>query len=106
LEPTKKIINYIKRESPELFLIAFRAEHRLSKKKLIESGYQRLLEAEADLIVTNDVGKKGRGFGTETNEVLIIDTQKKVTHIPLSSKTEIAREIFNVVRGKIKEKCP
>ena len=102
LKPTKKIIDHVKKVSPKTFLVAFRAEYKLSKKDLIESAYKRLLEANADLIVVNDVGRKGAGFGTETNEVFIVDGEKKVVHIPLALKREVATKILDVINGKIK----
>ena len=102
LKPTKKIVDYVKKVSSETFLVMFRAEYKLSRKDLIESAYRRLLESEADLIVVNDVGKKGVGFGTETNEVFIVDKEKKVIHVPLAPKREVARKILDVVSEKIK----
>ena len=104
LKPTKKIIDYVKKVSPKIFLVVFRAEYKLSKKDLIESAYKRLLEANADLIVVNDVGKKDVGFGTETNEAFIVDMEKKVVHVPLAPKREVARKILDVVNEKIKPK--
>jgi phosphopantothenoylcysteine decarboxylase/phosphopantothenate--cysteine ligase len=104
LKPTKKIIDHVKKVSPKTFLVAFRAEYKLSKKELIESAYTRLLESNADLIVVNDVGKKGAGFGTETNEIFIVDKKKKTIHVPLAPKREIAAKILDVVNKKIKPK--
>jgi len=102
LKPTKKIIDYVKKVSPKTFLVAFRAEYKLSRKDLIESGYKRLLEAGADLVVVNDVGKKRVGFGTETNEVFIVDKERKLVRVPLAPKREVARKILDVVSEKIK----
>jgi len=104
LKPTRKIIDYVKEASPKTFLVAFRAEYKLHKTDLIESAYKRLLEVNADLIVVNDVGKKGVGFGTETNEVFVVDRKKKVVHVPLAHKQEVARKILDVVYEKIKPK--
>jgi phosphopantothenoylcysteine decarboxylase/phosphopantothenate--cysteine ligase len=104
LKPTKKIIDHVKKVSPKTFLVAFRAEYKLSKKELIESAYTRLLESNADLIVVNDVGKKGAGFETETNEIFIVDKKKKTIHVPLAPKREIAAKILDVVNKKIKPK--
>jgi len=104
LKPTKKIIDHVKKVSPKTFLVAFRAEYKLSNEGLIEIAYERLLEANADLIIVNDVGKKGAGFGTETNEIFIVDREKKVVHIPLALKREVARRILDVVNEKIKPK--
>jgi len=104
LKPTRKIIDFVKKVSPKTFLVAFRAEYKLSRKDLIESAYKRLLKAKADLIVVNDVGKKGVGFGTETNEVSIVDKKGKVIHVHLAPKREVARRILNVVNEGIEPK--
>jgi phosphopantothenoylcysteine decarboxylase/phosphopantothenate--cysteine ligase len=104
LKPTRKIIDQVKKASPSAFLVAFRAEYKLPQKDLIASACKRLLEANADLIVVNDVGKKGAGFGTETNEVLIIDKERKVIHVPMASKREVARQILDAIRTRIREK--
>lgn len=104
LKPTRKIIDSVKKISPKTFLVAFRAEYNLSKKELIESAYKRLLKAKADLIVVNDVGKKNVGFGTDTNEVFIVDGDRKVIHVPLTPKREVAKRILDVVNERIKPK--
>ena len=102
LEPTPKIIDQVKRVSPKAFLVGFRAEYNLPRKDLIESAHRKLLEANADLIIVNDVGKKGAGFVTETNEVFIVDKQKRVVHVPMAPKREVAREILDAAKERIK----
>ncbi|MGQ9539236.1 MAG: bifunctional phosphopantothenoylcysteine decarboxylase/phosphopantothenate--cysteine ligase CoaBC [Candidatus Bathycorpusculaceae bacterium] len=104
LKPTIKVIDVVKKLNPKTFLVAFRAEYNLPEKELIESAYERLLKANADLIVVNDVSKEGVGFGTDTNEVFIVNGDKKVIHIPLASKHEVARKILDVVIERIKPK--
>ena len=104
LKPTPKIIDSVKRISPKTFLVAFRAEYRLPKRKLIESAHRRLLEANADLIAVNDVGKRGAGFGTDTNEVFIVDKKKSMVHVELAEKREVARKILDAVMERIKSK--
>jgi phosphopantothenoylcysteine decarboxylase/phosphopantothenate--cysteine ligase len=104
LKPTVKIIDSVKKVSPKTFLVAFRAEYKLPKEELIESAHKRLLEAKADLIVVNDLGKKGAGFGTETNEVFIVDKNKSVVHVPLAKKREIAAKILDVTIKGLKPK--
>ena len=104
LKPTAKIIDDVKKLSPHTFLVAFRAEYRLPHKDLIESAHKRLEEAKADLIVVNDVGKKGVGFGTDTNEVFIVDKMKNTVHIQLAKKREVAKKILDAVKEKIKPK--
>ncbi|HYB68729.1 MAG TPA: bifunctional phosphopantothenoylcysteine decarboxylase/phosphopantothenate--cysteine ligase CoaBC [Candidatus Acidoferrales bacterium] len=104
LKPTAKIIDSVKKVSPRTFLVAFRAEYRLPKKKLIDSAYERLLKANADIIVVNDVGKKGVGFATDTNEVFIIDKKRRIVHVPLAKKREVAKKILDVTIDRMKPK--
>lgn len=104
LKPTVKIIDDLKRVSPKTFLVAFRAEYNLPRKELIESGYERLTKANADLIVVNDVSKKGTGFDADTNEVFIIDKKRNTIHVPLLQKREVARRILDVVKQKMEAK--
>jgi phosphopantothenoylcysteine decarboxylase/phosphopantothenate--cysteine ligase len=104
LKPTPKIIDCIKKVSPETFLVGFRAEYNLTQKKLIESGYKRLQEAKADLIVVNDTSKKGAGFETDTNEVFVVDGEKRSEHIPMEKKKEVARKILNIIIERMKKR--
>ena len=104
LKPTAKIIESVKKVSPGTYLVAFRAEYKMPKKELIESAYKRLTEAKADLIVVNDLGKKGAGFGTDTNEVFILDKKKETLHVRLTQKREVAGKILDIVSQKIKPK--
>jgi phosphopantothenoylcysteine decarboxylase/phosphopantothenate--cysteine ligase len=103
LKPTPKIIDAVKKISPDTFLVAFRAEYNLSDEELIQSGYERLKKAKADLIAANDTGRKGAGFGYDTNEVFVVDANKKVVHVSLAAKREVAKRIFDVIVDKIKQ---
>lgn len=104
LKPTRKIIKEIKKVNPRIFLVAFRAEYNKSDEKLIDNAYERLKEMNADLIVVNDVARKGVGFRVDTNEVFIIDKNKHVIHVPLSPKDKVARKIIDVIIKKMKTK--
>lgn len=85
LKPTPKIIEAVKQVSPKTFLVAFKAEYMLSDEEIIESAYKTLKASNADSIVANDVGRQGAGFGVDTNEVLIIDKERNVIHMPLTT---------------------
>ena len=102
LRPTRKIIDAVRKIDTDVFLVPFKAEYDLSNEELVEHGYRRLVEAEADMIVVNDVGRKGVGFEVDTNEVFIVDKEKEVVHVPLTTKREVARRIFDVITEKIK----
>jgi phosphopantothenoylcysteine decarboxylase/phosphopantothenate--cysteine ligase len=102
LEPTPKIIDAVKKISPETFLVAFKAEYNVSDKELIENAFKRLKEAKADLIVANDVARKGVGFRTETNEIFIVNKKGKVIHVPLTTKRESAKKVFDAIAERTK----
>jgi len=102
MRPTPKIIDAVKKVSQDTFLVAFRAEYNLSDEELVQSAYKRLKKAKADLIVANDIGRKGAGFASDTNEVFIVDANKKVVHVPLTTKREVAKSLFDVIVNKLK----
>ena len=104
LEPTPKIIDVVKKISPEAFLVPFKAEYNVSDKELIKNAYGRLKQAKADLIVANDVARKGVGFGVETNEILIVDKKRRVVHVPLTTKRQAAKNLLDVIAERIKPK--
>jgi phosphopantothenoylcysteine decarboxylase/phosphopantothenate--cysteine ligase len=99
LLPTTKIIDRIKPTSRnnKLFLVAFKAEHDVSDSYLINKAFQKLQECDGDLAIANDLGRKGCGSGSDENEVFIIDRQKKVIHLPLQSKYQVARKILETI---------
>ncbi len=101
LKPTPKIIDRVKKINPAIFLVPFKAEYGLSNKELVSHAYETLKKAKADLIVANDVAKEGVGFGVETNELYIIDKERRVIHVPLTTKREAARELLNLIVTKL-----
>jgi len=104
LETTPKIIDVVKKISPEAFLVPFKAEYNVSDKELIENAYGRLKTAKADLIVANDVARKGVGFEVETNEIFIVDKKRRVIHVPLTTKRQAAKNLLDVIAKRIKPK--
>lgn len=104
LTPKTKILEKLKVLNSKCFVVGFKAEINVSKKKLLESADSLLKKSKADIIIANDVGKPDRGFEVDTNEVFIVDSQKKPTHLPLASKQEIAQKILEYIIFKLNEK--
>jgi len=104
LKPLPKIIDEVKELSPKIFLVAFKADYKLSDEKLIDRAYELLKASNAGLVVANDVSRKGSGFGVDTNEVFIVDKARNVTHIPLSPKQLIASKLLDTILKSIKGK--
>ena len=101
LRPLPKIIERVKKVDPDVFLVGFKAEYDLTEEELIRRATKRMGEAEMDLIVANDVSKDRVGFGTDTNEVFIIERGGEVTHVPLKSKREVADTLLTKVKEKM-----
>lgn len=97
LTPTTKIFERIKEIKSNILLVGFKAECNVSDNVLVDRSYELLKSADADFVVANDVGKKNRGFDTETNEVFIVDKNKKVKHLELDDKRVIGSKILNEI---------
>ena len=50
-------------------------------------------------MIANDVAIKGGGFGSDNNEIIIID--EDVFSVPLTSKREISQRILDRIIEKI-----
>ena len=100
LMPTTKIFEKLKKMNKKIFLVGFKAEYKVPKNKLVDSAYGILKKANADLVVANDVGEKGRGFDVDTNEVFVIDKNKKIVHIGLADKRVVADNILDIIINK------
>jgi phosphopantothenoylcysteine decarboxylase / phosphopantothenate---cysteine ligase len=97
LVPTRKIIDEVKNNSKDTFLVAFKADYCVSESVLIEKAYRKLKECDADIIVANDLGRKGSEPGSDKNEVFIVDRDKKIVHLPPESKAQVARRLLELV---------
>ena len=78
LKQAPKIIDYIKKWQKDVFLVGFKAETNLSKKKLEESARKKLRESKADLIIANDIGTKYQK-NPDFNEILLVNSGKAVS---------------------------
>ena len=101
LAPTAKILENLKKLNKKIFLVGFKAEYNFSKNELVKSAYSLLKSSNADLIVANDVGKGNAGFDVDTNEVFIVDKNKKVEHIKLSDKRIVADGLLDNIIKKL-----
>jgi phosphopantothenoylcysteine decarboxylase/phosphopantothenate--cysteine ligase len=101
LVATKKIIDEVKKKSKDTFLVAFKADYNVSDSVLIDKAYKKLQECDADIVVANDLGRKGSGAGSDKNEVFIVDKKKKIAHLPIESKLAIARRLLEIVAKSI-----
>jgi len=97
LVATRKIIDEVKNKSKDTFLVAFKADYCVSDSVLIEKAYRKLKVCDADIIVANDLGRKGSEPGSDKNEVFIVDRNENIVHLPLESKAQVARRLLEIV---------
>jgi phosphopantothenoylcysteine decarboxylase/phosphopantothenate--cysteine ligase len=101
LVATRKIIDEVKKRSKSTFLVAFKADYGVSDSVLIDRAYKKLQECDADIVVANDLGRKGSAAGSDRNEVFVVDKKKKVVHLPLESKPAIARKLLEIIARSV-----
>jgi len=101
LKATPKIIDEIKHVKPDVFLLAFRAQTGSTPEALLSDAYDRLKQASANLIAVNDIGRSDIGFGSDFNEVTIIDPEGTRKVLPRSTKRTIAKQILNEVSKRL-----
>jgi phosphopantothenoylcysteine decarboxylase/phosphopantothenate--cysteine ligase len=101
LEPTPKILDGVKKLSPQTFVVAFRAVYKLKKQELIDDALGRLKKAGADLIVVNDVGRPGAGFEAETNELSVISPAGELIHLEKQAKPAAASRLLDIIAAKM-----
>lgn len=97
--PTTKIIKEIKQINPDLFLVGFKAEYNISDDKMIDSAKKQIENAGSDLVVANDVSNWGCEFGSNNNQVILVD--EGIQKVPLSSKEKIAINVWDKIIKKL-----
>ena len=102
LKPTQKIINEVKKLNKNIKLVAFKAEYGGSSIEVKKNVQELFRNSRADLVVVNDVSKRGAGFGTEANEVSIYNTVMKSKKLGLASKRDIAEGIIDEIISQLK----
>lgn len=101
LKKTPKIINFIKKYQKNVFLVGFKAEANIPKNELIALAKKKMNESNADMIIANDIGSKRYKKNPESNEILIIDSNKVISSGWIK-KEKIAKLIIKEMENKIK----
>ncbi len=74
-------------------LVGFAAE----TQNLLQYAQEKIEKKNLDFIVANDVTKPGAGFNTSTNIVKLLSRDGAVKEMPLMTKREIAKCIFDYI---------
>jgi phosphopantothenoylcysteine decarboxylase/phosphopantothenate--cysteine ligase len=102
LKATSKLVNEVKRVSPETFLVIFKAEYNIPEEELIKKSLEKLRSCGANLAVANDIAKPETGFQQEKIEAILVDENGEIEKISKTSKAEAACKILDVISEKIK----
>lgn len=98
LEKTKDILAEIGRRKTHQFVIGFAAE----TDHIAEYAMKKVRDKNCDLVAANDVSKKGAGFGSDENELLLFDAGGLAETIPLMSKLEAARRLLRFAAARMR----
>ena len=99
LEKNKDILEYLGKNNklrPKI-LVGFSAE----TEKLIENSIKKLNYKYCDVIIANDVSKKGTGFNSDYNKVSIIEKNGRIENLQKNKKSYIASKIAKKIIDKI-----
>jgi phosphopantothenoylcysteine decarboxylase/phosphopantothenate--cysteine ligase len=84
-----------RRRTPRQTIVGFAAE----TEELEARARKKLAEKKLDLVVANDVTRNGAGFGTDTNEVILLAKDGKAEALPLLSKREVAERVLDRIEA-------
>jgi phosphopantothenoylcysteine decarboxylase/phosphopantothenate--cysteine ligase len=90
LEPTPDVLAGIVAMDHRPLVVGFAAE-----TGSLDDAVAKTRRKGVDLLVANDVAKVGSGFGSDTNEVTLIDSSGEQTPLALMSKTDVAEAIWS-----------
>ena len=99
LARTEDILLELGKTRGKRLLIGFAAE----TDNIEQNALKKLNDKNLDMIVVNDLLRSGSGFGSDTNDVTIIDRSGKRTELPNMSKTAIAASLMTAISELVKQ---
>ncbi|MCS5666786.1 MAG: bifunctional 4'-phosphopantothenoylcysteine decarboxylase/phosphopantothenoylcysteine synthetase, partial [Dehalococcoidia bacterium] len=97
--PLAKTEDILKSADGNYVRVGFAAE----SQNLVENAKAKVTSKNLDLIVANDITSEGSGFGSDTNQVTIIDRDLQVEELPLLTKYDVSNRILDRVRDLIRD---
>jgi phosphopantothenoylcysteine decarboxylase/phosphopantothenate--cysteine ligase len=92
LEPTPDVLAGVVERNPDAFVVGFAAE-----SGSLEAIGDKARAKRVDLLVANDVSQPDSGFGTDTNEVVLVRSDGTLEALPLMTKAAVAHAILDAV---------
>jgi phosphopantothenoylcysteine decarboxylase/phosphopantothenate--cysteine ligase len=82
------------RKQPHQRLVGFAAQ----SGNIIPPALEKLQRKQLDAIAANPIDQPNSGFGTETNQAVLIDRHGRQQSVPLCSKLAMAHQLLNFVQ--------
>ena len=98
LAPTPDVLQAVRGQNPELFMVGFAATHG----DPVPDAREKLEKKGANIVVGNDISREGVGFGAEENEVYVVSGRGE-RFVPRATKAEVAREVLDDIQALIDE---
>lgn len=92
LKPTPDILESVVDRDPRPFVVGFAAE-----TGDVDRAVEKAKRKKVDLLVYNNVTDPGSSFGSDTNEVTIIESDGSTEPWPLMSKRDVAARLIDLV---------
>jgi phosphopantothenoylcysteine decarboxylase / phosphopantothenate---cysteine ligase len=98
LKKTDDILKALGERKEHQILVGFAAE----TENLEDYAKDKLVRKNLDMVVGNDVSKEGSGFGSDTNEIIMIKKDGSIRPLPILTKEQAANEILEEVMEMMK----
>jgi len=89
------------RQGNRPYLVGFAAEVGVTGKALATRARGKLVEKRCDVVVANEVGKPGVGFGADHNAVTMVFADGRTLALPSARKDKLARVIWDTIAGEL-----
>ncbi|MEE8603875.1 MAG: bifunctional phosphopantothenoylcysteine decarboxylase/phosphopantothenate--cysteine ligase CoaBC [Candidatus Aminicenantaceae bacterium] len=97
LVQTLDILQKFGKKKGKRILVGFAAE----TERIKENALKKAIQKNLDMIVANDIKKKGSGFGSDYNQVTLVFPDGKSIRSSKRTKSEISAMIIDVIEEKI-----
>jgi phosphopantothenoylcysteine decarboxylase/phosphopantothenate--cysteine ligase len=89
------------RQGRRPYLVGFAAEVGVAANVLVERAQRKLAEKLCDVVVANEVGRPGVGFGADENAVTLVFADGRTMDLPPARKDLIAQAIWDRIGPEI-----
>ncbi|MEH6472602.1 MAG: bifunctional phosphopantothenoylcysteine decarboxylase/phosphopantothenate--cysteine ligase CoaBC [Halopseudomonas sp.] len=92
------IVASVASHSNRPFTVGFAAE----TEKVLQHAQGKLERKNLDMIIANDVAQEGIGFNSDENAVTVV-TSDSQQHLKQASKTQLARQLINLIAARLSQ---